>query len=140
MKLHVAAVVCIASLLACKSGYADCSKAEDLASRASSWAELNRLFVEYSKCDDGLVAEGFSDSVTTLLDKKWENLTESQYLFEDQYFVVFVLKHIDESAPDDRLARIAKQASGRCVFQTTDICILIQRLAESAVARAIKYK
>jgi hypothetical protein len=51
-------------------------------------------------CDDGSIAEGFSESVTRLLADDWEALPALQSLTTmDASFQTFVLRHIDETAP-----------------------------------------
>lgn len=97
--------------------------AETAAAEADSWPKLFRAYARYVACDDGAVWEGFSDSVTQLLSSdgsEWRHL--AGLVKEDERFLAFVLKHMDETMPQERLARIEANARSNCPRQARRIC------------------
>jgi len=60
------------------------------------WAKLHALYVKYGRCDDGVIAEGFSDIVDKLVCRHWDHLDELFTLNDDAFFD-FVVSHLDES-------------------------------------------
>jgi hypothetical protein len=101
-------------------------QAEQVAASAQSWRQLHDMFSRFATCDDGAIAEGFSESVTVLLAEKWDQLPElSSIAASDSTFETFVVRHIDESAPQERLSRIAALASQQC---RPDFVALCQRI------------
>ena len=105
-------------------------KAEAVAGVARSWSDLHETFRLYNHCDDGAVAEGFSESVTRLLADNWKTLPDLVRLFGgDADFRGFVIRHIDESAPADRLKKITRNARGQCPANLQSFC---KQLREAA--------
>ncbi len=45
-------------------------EAEEVAATAQSWRQLHEMLSRFAACDDGAIAEGFSESVTVLLAEK----------------------------------------------------------------------
>ena len=107
-------------------------KAEEIAATAASWEQAHTMFKDYSACDDGAVGEGFTESVTSLLANRWSDLPQLSTISEsDADFKEFVLRHIDETAPEDRLVAISRLARDRCADAQRSLCALIQaRLGE----------
>lgn len=98
-------------------------RAEELAAHAKTWNELHDTFRDYAVCDDGSIAEGFSESVTRLLADGWEALPVLQSVTTiDASFQTFVLRHIDETAPADRLERILGLATRQCAPALAELC------------------
>ena len=89
----------------------------------TSWRALHTSFVKYRHCDDGAIAEGYSESVTLLLADHWKSLPDLGRLTEkDKEFEKFVLRHVNETVPRERLERIAKNARQRCPKQLSGLC------------------
>lgn len=102
--------------------------ADIIAGMAYSWAQLHRYFERYSHCDDGSMAEGFSESVSNLLAHQWQDLRQLDGLMRSEpSFRKFVLGHIDETLPAERLVRIGKNASVRCPQDLEGICRIIEK-------------
>ncbi len=98
-------------------------EAETAAAEASSWPKLFRAYARYGACDDGAVGEGFSDSVTQLLSTDgagWRRL--AGLVKRDEQFLAFVLKHMDETMPQNRLVRIETNARSNCPREARRIC------------------
>src|SRR5271155_460301 len=71
------------------------ANAEAEAGDLKTWQEIFESFKRYSPCDDGAIAEGYSDSVVGMLADRWEQLSHMQALIAQNYrFRGFVLHHI----------------------------------------------
>lgn len=53
-----------------------CTQAAEAQPRPQTWARLYVTFGRYGQCDDGSVAEAWSDFVATLLAEHWESLSD----------------------------------------------------------------
>ena len=92
------------------------------------WDQIYRSYKRFSLCDDGAIAEGYSDSVTKLLADDWESFNRLLVLTNrSRGFTGFVLKHIDETVPGDRLAKIAKNARSECAAGGRNLCLSIAK-------------
>lgn len=104
--------------------------AETVAATVRSWGQLHQQFKRYAHCDDGAIAEGFSESVTVLLAEHWETVRQLGVAVTiDPAFRKFVIRHIDETVPAERLKQIAKNASKRCSRNLKNLCSDIQAAA-----------
>lgn len=109
-----------------KCTQAEAMQAEKEADSLKSWDQVNRAYKRFSHCDDGAIAEGYSDSVTKLLADDWKSLNRLLVLANrNRGFRGFVLKHIDESVPGDRLAKIASHARSACPPGGRNLCVSI---------------
>jgi hypothetical protein len=115
-----------------------CSKAEAIngetaASGARTWDALYDAFHRFGHCDDGAIAEGFSDSVVRLLASRWQDLHEFEQLsVPDRRFRAFVLRHIDSTANERDLRRIVAQSSA-CPSHARPVCRDIDKAARDAL-------
>lgn len=101
----------------------EAQEAESVAATAKSWRQLHRQFQHYAHCDDGAIAEGFSESVSILLAEHWKNIGQLEAILKsDLAFRKFVIKHIDDTVPADRLEHIAKNADERCRQNLKKLC------------------
>ena len=101
--------------------------AETIAATAGSWRQLHQQFGRYAHCDDGAIAEGFSESVTVLLAKHWDDLQElGMVVTSDNAFRKFVIRHIDETVPEERLKKIAESADNQCPRGLKKLCLDIR--------------
>lgn len=108
----------------------EAQKAETASGVAKSWKQLHRQFRQYAHCDDGAIAEGFSDSITLLLAVHWETMRQIEPMIaSDPAFRKFIIRHIDETVPAERLQRIAINASKQCPRNLKSICQDIQAAA-----------
>ncbi|WP_454739444.1 hypothetical protein [Cupriavidus necator] len=105
----------------------EAQKAEAVLAVGRSWENLHRQFVQYAHCDDGAIAEGFSESITLLLADHWETIRQvSPMVASDPAFRKFIIRHIDETVPGERLQRIARNASKQCHRNLKSLCQDIQ--------------
>lgn len=108
--------------------------AEAVAATADSWAQLKEQVDRYSHCDDGAIAEGFSESVSRLLADQWRDIRQlGEIVMTQSEFRMFVLRHIDETVPNERLERIGENARERCPQGLEDLC----REIESRVVQVL---
>jgi len=88
-----------------------------------TWASLYRLFRQFSQCDDGEIAEGFSKHVAQLLLNQWTHLTSLDHLMtSDAAFGEFVLRHIDATLSEDELKAIAANTRDHCPTGEGQLC------------------
>lgn len=113
---------------------AQSSKALDEADQLRTWDALYKSYKSYRLCDDGAIAEGYSDSVARILAHHWGTLPRFASLGkEDDGFRKFVLRHIDATDDTEDLAVIEKNAKGRCPAGLTALCGDISRRAHRAI-------
>jgi hypothetical protein len=129
MRVHQAlAAIPILLHAAAVHGGGTCSRnqeveALDTAAYLSTWPSIHDSFQRFRECDDGAIAEGYSESVTRVLDTQWATIgTLAELGAKTPGFLAFVLRHIDETAPPDRLARIAARARSECPAEHENLC------------------
>jgi hypothetical protein len=123
LSLCVIALLLPHTVLAAECTRAQAIAAEETASTLKSWNALHSAFVSYHHCDDGAIAEGFSESVSKLLSEQWGALLQlSKLATNDRPFLKFVLSHIDETVPADRLKEIGKHAKQNCPKYERKLC------------------
>lgn len=114
----------------------EAQSAEAVAATVNSWAQLKEQFDHYSHCDDGAIAEGFSESVSLLLADQWRDIPQLAEMRPQPAFREFVLRHIDETAPEERLERIGENARERCPQGLEDLCQEIESRVNQILHRA----
>lgn len=108
-------------------------RALDEADNLKDWDALHRSFIRFGHCDDGAIAEGYSDTVGRLLAGKWEHIGNlGKLVVSDKKFENFVLRHIDETLPTDTLKVIANKAENNCPADETALCRKILQNAQAA--------
>jgi len=91
-----------------------------------SWDQVFESYRKFAQCDDGAVAEGYSDVVGKLLANNWEDFPRLVKLANaDKGFKEFVVRHVDESLSGDTLRKISKNARSRCPADAKRLCTLI---------------
>lgn len=106
---------------ACTSDQA--RQAQEEAGQLSDWESIHRSFKRFSQCDEGAIAEGYSNSVSQLLAHKWKHLDEMLRLAaSDHEFEQFVIRHIDESMTEDEANSIVENARLRCPREAKQFC------------------
>ncbi len=111
---------------------ADAVTAETKAAYLKSWAEIYESYKRYGHCDDGAIAEGFTESVTVLLAKGWSKLPElTARISQDERFRTFVLRHVNASADEQNLKLIATNARRRCPEEDKPLCQAIVERADT---------
>jgi hypothetical protein len=108
-----------------------------VASAPRDWKVLHGHFQLYGACDDGAVAEGYSEDVVALLAKAWTLLPDLASLARsDPTFLDFVLAHVDSSTAAEDLALVRVNADRHCPRGHKALCKRISERAERALGGA----
>jgi hypothetical protein len=108
-----------------------CSRSEerralDEHEKLKTWGDIFHSFKSYGHCDDGAIAEGYSDKVVHLLAMDWKSFTELNHLTKaNPDFRNFILRHIDTTASWDELRSAQQNARRRCPAEGTTLCRVI---------------
>jgi len=118
---------------------ASCSKemareAEESIDRLHNWAEIYGSFKKFGGCDDGAIAEGYSDAVVRMLATDWNHLDELVKLSStDRDFFVFVKRHINATADESEIETIVINSSKKCPESGLAVCSQIEESARQAL-------
>ncbi len=124
------------------SAQADCSavqakNAEYSVDYLKTWQAVYDSFKKYPGCDDGAIAEGYSDAVVKLLANHWNKFANMQKLIsKDPQFNAFILMHIDATTDWDDLKAVILHASHECPKGARSLCLDIKLKATSAYEEA----
>lgn len=101
-------------------------QAEAEANQLNDWDSMHRSFKRFAQCDEGTIAEEYSDSVSHLLARNWGQLDALLRLIaSDRRFEQFVVRHIDESMTEDDANLIINNARLHCPQGAKQFCKLI---------------
>jgi hypothetical protein len=113
-------------------------QALDEADSLKDWDALHRSFIRFGHCDDGAIAEGYSDTVGRLFARDWEHIgTLGKLVVSDKKFESFVLRHIDETLLTDTLKAIANHAEKSCPADGKTLCRKILQSTQAATLHRI---
>jgi hypothetical protein len=102
----------------------------NLPDQYQTWNQAYRIFKRFKGCDDGAIAEGFSEAIAQLFIHDWEHLgTLTRLTSSDKAFRKFVLRHIDATLSDNELHAILRNARTRCPDQDKNFCKLVEKSA-----------
>lgn len=145
LNLLIAAISLLA-FTACLAGDSDSAKncpqdlemkALDVAGTIRDWDDLYVAYSRFGKCDDGAIAEGFTESVARMLADNWVStgkLAPPVRRDRDRRFLDFVYRHINESADQKDLEKILVNVRTRgCKNIGRSICMGIKRRASVAL-------
>jgi hypothetical protein len=119
----------------------DAKSAEAVAATVKTWKQLYQQFERYGHCDDGAIGEGSSEAVSRLLTEQWESIRNLEALgASNPAFRKFVMRHINETVPTERLARIAKNAATRCSSRLKSLCRDIEAEASRSISELLQAK
>jgi hypothetical protein len=98
-------------------------RADAEADALRTWPQIHDSFLRYRLCDDGSIAEGYSNSVVSMLSDRWDELPSLQTLImRDKSFRRFVFAHIDATASLADLEAVSKNAEHRCPHGFETLC------------------
>lgn len=104
-----------------------------------SWASLYQHFRRYTGCDDGSVAEGYSEAVVGLLADSWATLPQLQKLIrDDASFGKFVVRHVDDVAGGPLLRKARKNARTACPDGLQSLCKQVREAADRVLSRGLR--
>jgi hypothetical protein len=113
----------------------DAKDALNLPDNYRDWNAAYRSFQRFGQCDDGAIAEGFSEAIAQLLAKDWKKHVDAliRLATNDKKFERFVLRHVDETLSDDELRTIAENARLYCPNGEKPFCRLILTRAQNSL-------
>ena len=110
------------------------ARAEPVIDGVRTWDALYKSYKLYEKCDDGAVADAYSDAVARLLVGHWKTLPRlAQLAKKNDDFRQFVLDHIDSSDDPGDLRTIKRRAERRCPADLRSTCRELKKAADSAL-------
>jgi len=99
-----------------------------------TWNALYQSWKSYPGCDDGALAEDYSESVARVLVDHWNTLPELAHLVRnDPEFREFVLKHIDATLDAGDVTKIRRKASAQCPAGLKKLCGDVEKQAKLAL-------
>jgi hypothetical protein len=126
--------VCSLILAFSCAGYAQQRPCPAVIGTLQTWDALYKSFKSYAHCDDGAVAEGYSESVARILVDHWSTLPRVAYLAKENVdFRRFVLKHVDASLDKDDLEKIKLKARAQCPNSLRVLCNDLGKQADTAL-------
>jgi hypothetical protein len=120
-----------------------CSKAEAIeaessVSRLNNWEDIYKSFKRFQHCDDGAIAEGYSDSVVRMIAYRWSRLDALiKFASSDRDFYTFVLRHIDATTDKSEIEKVIINSSKHCPESASAMCSAIEETARK-VLRELK--
>jgi hypothetical protein len=112
-------------------GDIEAQRAESEAVMLRSWDDLYGSYKRYKHCDDGAIAEGYSEAVARIIVDHWNTLSRlADITRKDTDFRRFVLKHIDETLSFEDIKNIRANADKKCPSGLRDLCRDIRKQAE----------
>ena len=106
-----------------------------------TWRELRAAHVRLAGCDDGAVAQWFSDLVVKRLANRWSTFPDLTAMARrDPAFGSWVVSHIDATCDSSDLARAVRNARHRCTRRNGILCRRIVAAGEQAMREAGKWR
>jgi hypothetical protein len=104
--------------------------------RLKAWDAIHESFRKFTpQCDDGFIAEGYTDAIVVLLSHHWSSLPELVAISKrDSNFIKFVVRHINASADPDDLKQLLSQVANQCPPENKEICVRIHSATNSAIS------
>jgi hypothetical protein len=89
-----------------------------------SWQSFYKFYEKFQPCgDDGVFAEGFSDTTVALFTAHWNQLHDLNLLVHAHSdFEKFVLSHLDGMMSQDDSKKIRSQATKQCSKAERELC------------------
>jgi hypothetical protein len=101
---------------------AQVKQAQKEADQLRDWNSMYLSYKRFAHCDEGGVAEAYSDSVSRLLARDWAHLDAFVRLTADQSFEQFVIRHVDETMSEDEAALVINNARLHCPPGAKKLC------------------
>ncbi len=109
-------------------------EAETSISTLKDWAAIYDSFKKFRHCDDGSIAEGYSNAIVHTLADQWDEMeTLVRFALTDVDFYKFILKHIDASTDKSELEMVLTNSGKHCIKLNGTICDAINKRAKSAL-------
>jgi hypothetical protein len=113
---------------------AEAERAMTQADTPRNWDTLYSSYKLYGQCDDGAIAEGYSESVARILVDHWSTLPRLASLAtKNARFRRFVLAHVDATLDINDLKKIRTSAKTQCSSELAAICADLTKQADAAL-------
>jgi hypothetical protein len=113
---------------------ADADRAVRAADQLTTWDAVSVARRHYAHCDDGSIAEGFSEAIARLLTDRWSALPElAQAMQKDPPLQAFVVRHLNSTLDTGDLESIARQAAQACPRGQAPLCRQLRAAANDAL-------
>jgi hypothetical protein len=101
----------------------EAKQARTEAEQLKDWKSIYHSYKQFSQCDNGDIAEEYSDSVTHQLADNWKNLDALlEITASDKEFEDFVVRHIDETMTEEEASRVISNARQHCPPKAAWLC------------------
>ena len=131
-------LILVATLFAPLAYGKQCTMSEANAAEAGidhldSWGSVDLAYRKYGHCDDGGIAEGYSEAVARLLVDRWDTLPDLAALIRrNPPLRGFVLRHIDATLDARDIDRIEALATTSCLPSLKSLCRTLKKAASNA--------
>ena len=100
---------------------------------ATEWSLLLSHQRAFGSCDDGALAEGYSDAVVSLLAHHWDQFDALVGLSaRNPAFSQWVIRHIDATADSEDLRKVLRNTAS-CTGSAKRLCRALTRGAQNAL-------
>jgi len=111
----------ISQVPACTPAQAE--RADTEIDRLHAWDDLYKWYKAYQHCDDGVLAEGYSEAVARVLVDHWSTLPRlAQLGRKSADFRKFVLLHVDATLDTNDIEKIRANAQTKCPAGLRSLC------------------
>jgi len=129
--------------LASNAQVKECTEAEQreiISTHSRDWKAFYVVFKRLAHCDDGAMAENFSDNVVRLLARDWKHIGDLDTLIaSDRSFRRFVLDHIDSTTNPAELKMVISNSREHCPETARPLCRSIETEAKSALKEQAEF-
>jgi hypothetical protein len=106
----------------------DVDAADVALNHMASWQSIASVFRDFLKCDDGYIAEGFSDRISRLLADHWEQVPDLVALSRTTPGLEsFVVRHLDETINLADAKKISNFAWNSCPKGAESLCRRLEK-------------
>ena len=113
---------------------AEAARALDEGVAVKNWSQAYRYYKRYGHCDDGAIAEGYTESVCVMLAEDWKQVRVLNNLcLRDKKFQSFVLRHVNAVTSDENLKAITTNAGQHCPHGLSKLCKMIENQANRSL-------
>ena len=117
----------------------DCSKFDEYAALRlvpylTTWSNVALAHEEFRQCDDGAIAEGFSEMIVRLLVDQWPRLYELRRLTDKRSDLeTFVLRHVNATLDQSDLKKLERLSRSKCTTPMQALCAKLANAARGAL-------
>ena len=104
------------------------TQAERAIDELTSWQKVYDAYTKFVQCDDGAIAEGYTDKISDLLAYNWKAIGELlKFIRINPQFERFILEHVDTLTTQDQAKAIIANSREHCDATAAEFC---NRLAQ----------